>query len=326
MNIGKVPNEELKKIILDKIKHKRDEIILRPQIGEDCSAVDFGENVCVLTTDPITGTAHEIGRLAVQVSCNDIASAGVEPLGLMVTILAPPGTRESELELLMTDLCGTADELNVDIMGGHTEITAAVNRFVVITTAIGKAVKGKMVTTAGAKPGDSIVMTKTAGIEGTAIIASEKEKELEEAFGIEFVNKAKEYIKSISVVKEGKIAGEFGVNAMHDVTEGGLLGAVWEVAEASGLGIRIDKNKIPVAHETKMISDYYKIDPLKLISSGSMVIACSDGEGLVKELAQNGISAAIVGTFEAAQDRLIITDSSEEKIIPPGSDELYKVI
>jgi hydrogenase expression/formation protein HypE len=154
MKIGKVPNNKLKKIILDKISFNRSDILIRPKIGEDCSAVDFGEYACVLSSDPITGAANEVGRLAVHISCNDIASCGVEPIGLMVTILAPPESTEKELETIMHQLCDTASSLKVDILGGHTEITDSVNRFVVVTTAIGKGMKNKLIKSSGARPGN----------------------------------------------------------------------------------------------------------------------------------------------------------------------------
>lgn len=326
MKIGKVPNNVLKDIILNKIKAKRPEVLVRPGIGEDCSAVDFGDNVCVLSSDPITGAVNEIGRLAVHVSCNDIASSGVEPIGLMVTILAPAGTTEKELETVMEQISGEASKINVDIIGGHTEITDAVNRFVVVITSIGKALKNRLVTTSGARPGDFVIMTKSAGIEGTAIIAHDREEVLKEKLGTELVENAKTFINSISVVKEGRIAGEFGVSSMHDATEGGILGAVWEIAEASGTGIRVYKNKIPVEQETQKIAGFFNIDPLRLISSGCMLITCKDGEGLLEKLKDNGINAEIIG--EVVDDRLciLITDNGEEEITQPDADELYKVI
>ena len=325
MEIGKVPNDVLKKIIFSKIKTKRQEVLLRPKIGEDCCAVDFGQDVCVLSSDPITGTVNEIGRLAVHISCNDVASCGVEPIGLIVTLLLPPGTTENELDIIMGQVCETADALNIDIMGGHTEVTSAVNRFVIISTAIGKVLKERLVTSSGAKPGDYVILTKSAGIEGTAIIASDREEELVKSFGEEFVRKAKSYINNISVLKEGVLAGRFGVTSMHDVTEGGVLGAVWEVAEASKAGVSIHKELIPVADETLRISEYYGIDPLKLISSGCMVITCSDGIGLVKKLEEAGIKATIIGRVTKRLDKELICLDKVEKIMPPESDELYKV-
>lgn len=326
MEIGKVPNNILKKIVIDKIKHTRSEIILRPRVGEDCTAVDFGDYACVLSSDPITGAVNEIGRLAVHVSCNDVAACGVEPIGLLVTILAPPDSSEEDLDIIMTQLVDTANLLNVEIMGGHTEITASVTRFVVVTTAVGKALKGKLVTSSGAKDGDSIILTKSAGMEGTAIIAHDKEEELTNQLGKEFVKKAKAFINNVSAVKEGIIAGNYGANAMHDVTEGGVLGAVWEIAEASEKGVILYKNKIPVAFETEEICKFYSISPLKLISSGCMIITSSNGKELVKELENNGVMATIIGEITEEKRKVMYDDNNIIQINQPDTDELFKVV
>jgi hydrogenase expression/formation protein HypE len=326
MEIGKVPNDILKSLILGKIQNKREEVLIKPGIGEDCTAVDFGEYACVLSTDPITGAVNDIGRLAVHISCNDIASCGVEPLGLMVTILAPPNTTEDELGAVMGQISDTAASLNVDIIGGHTEITSSVNRFVITSTALGRAIKGKLVTTSGARPDDDVIMTKKAGIEGTAIIAADKESSLKESLEIEVLEKAKSFVKYISVIKEGIIAGDFGATAMHDVTEGGVLGAVWEVAEASDAGVIIYKDKIPLAEETIIICNHFGIDPLKLISSGCMLITAQDGQGLVRKLNEGGIEATIIGKITAEKEKILLNNGLEEEIALPDSDELYKVV
>ncbi|MGI6776842.1 MAG: AIR synthase-related protein [Acetivibrionales bacterium] len=183
-----------------------------------------------------------------------------------------------------------------------------------------------MVTSSGAKPGDCIIATKSAGIEGTAIIAFEKEKELKAVFGKDFVDKAKGFIKNISVVKEGVIAGKFGVSAMHDVTEGGILGALWEIAEASGVGIVVYKHDIPLEGETCKICEYYGIDALKLISSGCMLVTCADGNGLVNKLLESGINAVIIGKVTDNKRKILIDGEVIKEIAQPGSDELYKIV
>jgi len=326
MEIGKLPNSLLKEIVLDKIKGTRKEILLRPKVGEDCCAVDFGNNVCVLSSDPITGAENEVGRLAVHISCNDVASCGAEPLGLLVTILVPPRATQKELESVMTQICDTANSLNVDIIGGHTEVTSAVNRFVIITTAVGYVLKDKLVSSSGAQAGDDIIMTKYAGIEGTAIIAHDKEKELSDKIEKDVLEKAKSLVKDISVVKEGVIAGQFGVNAMHDITEGGVLGAIWEVTEASEKGAVIYADRIPILDETLKICNIYGIDPLKLISSGCMIITCRNGKRLVEELEKSYIKATIIGQItEGNKKQLVLKDGSVD-ITEPSSDELYKVV
>lgn len=326
MEIGKVPNDILEKIVLSKLRYNRSEVLLRPKVGEDCSAIDFGDNICVLSSDPITGAANEVGRLAVHVSCNDIASCGAEPVGIISTILLPAGTSEEELDVIMSQMSEEAALLNVEIIGGHTEITAAVNRVVVISTVLGKVLSNKLVTTSGVRPGDSIIMTKWAGLEGTAIIAGEKETELVGHVGRKTVEKAKALINSISVVKEGLIAAEFGATAMHDVTEGGLLGAVWEMAQASKVGLIIYEEKVPIQKETLSIAKFYNIDPLKLISSGCMLIACADGAGLVEKLESSGIKAAVIGKATEDETCLLASADGTWEIPQPEPDELYKVI
>jgi len=328
MESGKVPNDILNKIVLSKINMFRKDVILRPGIGEDCAAIDFGKYACVLSTDPITAAANDVGQLSVHISCNDIASCGVEPLGLMVTILCPVGTTEAELEKVMEQICLTAAELNVEIIGGHTEVTSAVNRIVLSTTCIGKALKKDIVSSTGARPGDSIVMTKSAGLEGTAIIANDFEHKLVGIINDDELNLAKSFIKSISVVKEGVLAGRFGATSMHDITEGGVLGAAWEVAEASGAGIIINKDIIPIEAVTQSICKALDLDVLRLISSGCMFITCLDGEGLVRHLESNNIKATIIGTVTANRnERLLISkkDGTIKDIEPPKADELYKV-
>jgi hydrogenase maturation factor len=324
MDIGKVPNSILNEIVINKIKVNRKEVLIGPKIGEDCGAVDFGEEVCVLTSDPITGAANEIGHLAVHVSCNDIASSGAEPLGLLVTILAPGGTQKEDIESVMLELAEAANSLNVDIIGGHTEITAAVNRMVIISTAVGKVQKDKLVTTSGAQVGDDIIVTKSAGIEGTAIIAHDNEEELVDRLGKDFVEGAKAFIKRVSVVKEGLVAGAFGVNSMHDVTEGGILGAVWEISEASKTGAVIYKDLVPVENETLKICEIYGIDFLRLISSGCMMITCKNGSKLVEKLNSNGIKAAIIGKVTGDGERKLVCGDKVLYIGESSTDELYK--
>lgn len=325
MEIGKIPNDILKDIIIGKIKKKRNEVLIMPKVGEDCSALDLGGNVCVLSTDPVTGAVNNIGRLAVHISCNDVASCGAEPVGLLATILAPPQADIKDIEQVMMQMSETADSLNVDIIGGHTEVTSAVNRFVIISTAVGKVIKDKLVSTSGACEDDSIIMTKYAGLEGTAIIAADKEHELERHLNKEIINKAKNLIKNISVVREGIIAGKFGVNSMHDVTEGGILGAIWEVMNASGKGAIVYKDRIPITEETAVITKHYDIDPLRLISSGSMIITCKEGDKLVKLLQSSGINASIIGRVTKEGPIYLVDGVNKSEVTQPKADELYKV-
>ncbi|SEF84295.1 Hydrogenase maturation factor [Caloramator fervidus] len=322
MDIGKLPNDVLKEKILRKIRKINDEVVLTPSIGEDCAAVKFGDEFCVITSDPVTAATKDIGKIGVIINSNDIASSGVRPLGITVTLLAPPYAKIEDIEAIMEDVIKTCEEFNIDILGGHTEITDAVNRYVLSITAIGK---GKsIVKTKGAKVGDDVVMTGFAGLEGTYIIVNEYYDKLLSIIDKDILDSVKKLQISISVLKAGLIAGEFKVNSMHDATEGGILGALWEVANASDRGIYIYKDKIPVLNETKIICKSLNIDPYKLISSGAMIITTEKGEELVKKLNEYGIHAAIIGKI--TEKGCIINDNGiEYEIEKPLSDEIYKV-
>lgn len=327
VEIGKLPNKVLKKAVFSNIKHKRNEIIQGAAIGMDNAIIDFDDEVCVMSTDPITGATKDIGRLAIHISCNDVASSGAEPIGVLLTILVPPNTTEDDIHYIMGEAGDASKELNVEIMGGHTEVTDAVNRVVLSTTVVGKQKKEKMLDPDNIKVGHKVLMTKYAGIEGTSILANELEDYLVDKIGKSQVEEAKSMGKFISVVKEGIICGQIGVNYMHDITEGGVLGAVWEGAMAIGKGIKIYEHLIPIRDITKRIAHILNIDPYRLISSGSMlIIAADDKVPIIEErLKLEGIKVTVIG--EVIEEGVYIeSDGSIEEIESPGSDELYKAL
>ncbi len=327
MKTGKVSESILKRSVLKEIKTKRPEILLGAGVGEDCAAVMVAEDeVLVLSTDPITGASQDIGLYAIQITANDLASSGAEPIGVLVTVLLPEETEEAELKQLMRQMQENCEKLHMQIMGGHTEVTKVVNQPVVSVTGVGKIKKDALVSTGGAKPGDDMVVTKWIGLEGTGIIATEKEAALSERFSKDFINKAKSLKEYLSVVPEGMIAVKNGVSAMHDVTEGGIFGALWEMAEASGIGLEIDLLKIPVKQETIEVCEFFGINPYELISSGSMLIATKDGNGLVQALEKEGIAATVIGKATSGNDRVLLNQEERRFLEPPKTDELYKVI
>jgi hydrogenase expression/formation protein HypE len=325
MNIGKVSETVLKRSILKQIKHRRDEVLVGPGVGEDCSVLELKEDeVFVISTDPITGTTENIGTLAVHITANDISSNGAEIVGIMLTVLLPDGYRESDLKEMMKEIETVCESLNIEIMGGHTEITAAVNQPIITVTGVGKMPKKYMIKTAGVIPGQEIVMTKWAGLEGTAIIAHQKEAELLSKYTRDFIAGAKNFIKNISVVAEAKIARNIGVTSMHDVTEGGIFGALWELGEASGVGIEVDLKKIPIKQETIEICEFYDLNPYQLISSGVMLMVTDKANELVEALKKNNIPAAVIGRVTANNDRVVLNEEEKRFLEPPKSDELYK--
>lgn len=324
MKEGKLDFDDLRKIILDNKTIKRNEVKVRNDVGEDCSIIDFDDYEAIFSTDPITGANENIGRLAVQINCNDIASTGGEPIAIMVTILAPTTSTLEEINRVMNEIDDEAAQIGVEIIGGHTEVTSAVNKIIISVTVIGKNLKGKSIKTAGAKLDDDVIVTKKIGMEGTYILISDHEERLKKILSKEEMDFGKSLINRISVLEEGKIGGELAVNSMHDITEGGLLGGLFEVAMASDKGFIIYNDKIPMLDVTKKVCDEFKIDPLRLISSGSMLITTSNGREVIKKLNEHGIEASIIGKI--IEKGGILVDRNQEIIVePPKRDELFNI-
>lgn len=321
MRVGKLTNEQLDRLILSKLKHNRKEVVMAPGIGVDCTAVDIGNRLTVLSCDPITAAQTRIGSLSVNVCCNDAAASGAEPIGLMVTLLLPPSVTEQEVSDLMDELIEAADNANVDVIGGHTEITNAVTRIVTCTTVIAREGRNGTISPRGMRDGDSLIMTKHAGLEGANILADciedvhsiLTEKEIAIAHG---------FAGQTNVVREGMYAADHGATAMHDATEGGVLGAAWELSDASSIGLLIDKDAISVHPVTAKLCAAAGIDPLRLISSGCMLITCPNGKEMVKGLRKIGIDACIIG--KACGSGVRLKDGSI--VEPPEADEIYKVV
>ena len=329
LKTGKLDSKLLEDIVFKNIKFRRPEVLTRPGIGEDCAVVDFGEYECVMSTDPITAAASEIGRLAVHISCNDIASNGIEPLGIMLAVMLPEGTTEEQVEEIMKQAGEASAELGVEIIGGHTEITSAVNKPVIVSTAIGRGLVSSSQRAENMKVGDYILMTKQAGLEGTGIIAGDCREELKGDLTDEEFLEAAEMLKQVSVVKEGVIAGRIGTSGMHDITEGGVLGAIWEMCSIAKTGAEVWPDQIPVAEVTKKICQRYGIDYLRLISSGSMIIMVRPEvrTRMETELRNAGIPVACIGRIcEKDGGIKMVVDGEKVEIEPPASDELYKAI
>lgn len=325
---GKIPPEKLKSIVFRRLGIEDSRVLIKPGVGVDATAIDLGDTILVASTDPITGASKHIGFYAINVNANDVATFGAKPKWFLVTILLPEDADEVLLEEIMDDLDKSARELGISIVGGHTEVTPGLNRPIVVGTMFGEVKREKLIYSSNARAGDAIILTKGAAIEGTSIIAMEKEEELKEVFGEEFVRRAKDFLWKISVVKDALIAGEIGVSAMHDPTEGGITNGLHEMADAGNLGFRVYWERIPIAEETKKICEYYNLDPLALISSGALMISAPEENAgkIVKALKNENIEASVIGEFLKDRNvRVIIRDGKEEKLKQPSSDELWKL-
>jgi len=323
IKIGKIPPEILSTAVYPFLGKKRKEVLLHSSFGEDCSVIDFGEKVAVLSSDPITGADKLGAYLSVFVACNDLAACGADPVGILVTLLFPENTYEATVRDVMENIHKACLKIGIEVLGGHSEVTASVNKTVISTTAIGFALKDNFVTSSGARPGDDVIITKYAGLEGTAILATDFENILSPIWDSKKIKEAQNLIEYISVIDEGKIASSLGISAMHDITEGGVLGAAYEVAKASGTGIEIYEDRVPLLDVTKEISNIFNINPLGLISSGSMLICARNGHGVVEALKKEGINAGIIGKITNDQKYRLIKNDSITEFSPLERDELF---
>jgi len=325
VRVGKIPPQVLESCVLPYLGQRRPEVLVHSGLGVDSAVVDLGGELCVLSSDPITGATHNLGWLAVNVSCNDLAANGAEPVGVMVTLLAAERTAEDDLKQIMKDIHRACLELGIEVLGGHTEVTQGLPAPILCMTAVGKAVAGRLVNAMGARVGDDVVLTKAAGLEGTAVLASDFEAELLQHLDPTIVKSAQSFLSRISVVTEGTTAARCGANAMHDVTEGGVLTALYEMAVASQVGVEVWAENIPVLPETVAICDYFGLDPFSLVSSGAMLIAAPSGAALVGELSAQGVPASIIGRV-TANGRVLHRRGRQEEIVPAERDELWRVL
>ena len=331
LSIGKLDPNILKELVFGCLGRPSPRVIIGPKIGEDAAVIDFKDRVLVVHSDPITGAIKDVGWLAVNICANDIATRGVRPLWILIVMLLPQNIKFSQLKQITGQIDKAAKELDIAIIGGHSEITAGINRPILITTAIGEAEKGKFVSSSGAKIGDHIIMTKGAAIEGTAILSTEITKRLESKISREIVKDAQNFIKRTSIVQDALIASEVGgVHAMHDATEGGVAGGLQEIALASNVSIQAYEEKIPVYKETKAICRALNIDPLKTIGSGSLIISVhpDKAKGIVVALQEKGIQASIIGRVKDKKDKSCIfrRDGTTLNLSKPIKEEIWGIL
>jgi hydrogenase expression/formation protein HypE len=321
---GKLTARDLQERVFPHLGH-RDDVLVHATVGQDCAILDFGPTVCVVTTDPITGAGKHLGRLAVHVACNDLATTGAEPVGLLLTLLLAGETAGADLEHIVREAGAAARTIGVEIVGGHTEVTPGIDRPIVVVSAIGRAPHDRYVSAGGGRPGDALLLTKSAGIEGTAILATDLASRMRGMVDEDTLARARTFIDRISVVPEGRIGARCAATAMHDVTEGGVLTGVWELADASRCGLRLDADAVPVAPETQAICVALDADPLALISSGAMLIGVANPGPMQAELEAAGINSAVIGTL-TERERLVIRGGRTLDLVPPDRDELWRLL
>ncbi|MBI3697678.1 MAG: hydrogenase expression protein [Acidobacteria bacterium] len=278
---GKLPPALLEKL-LQGLPQSAD-VLIGAAYGEDAAVVAGRDDECwVITTDPITFAAEQLGWYLVQVNANDIACMGATPEFLTAALLFPAGaTTPEQIEECFDQVRRACGELGISWIGGHTEITPAVSQPVACGQMIGRVARSRLVTSGGARTGDDIVLIGLLGVEGTAILAREKRADLAAHFPSEFLDRAARFLfdPGIGITRAARVACDAAhLTALHDPTEGGLSSALREIGAASGLGALLYDRELPAAPETRGLCAFFGIDVLGLISSGSLLAACDPSE------------------------------------------------
>jgi hydrogenase expression/formation protein HypE len=328
---GKIPVDILKEVVFKNLGAERKEVVVGPSAGIDGAVLDLGDKSLVVSMDPITGAVDRIGLLAVNVNANDVATFGVEPSFLFSCMLLPENAEGKLVEAISTQMNTAAKNLGIAIVGGHCESTLGLANPIVVCGILGVTEKNGYVTAGGAKPGDKLILTKSAGIEGTAILATDREKKLQRTLSTAVLEKAKNFWSQISVVKDALTAYRIGsVHAMHDPTEGGVAGGIHEMADASNVGVEVFEEEIPVQPETAEICNHLQIDPLQLIGSGALLVSteAKSASQIVRALKRERIQASVIGEFTENKEQRILTkrDGSEKALPRPLFDHLWTAL
>lgn len=315
MQLGKVRPVILERYVFPFLGSSSQDIIIGPAVGEDAAVIANGAHFLVISSDPITGVAESIGRYAVDINANDVATMGAEPRFMTLTVILPPYTNEDDLRGITSEAHAEASRLGISIVGGHTEVTDLIEKPILVGSMVG--FTKRLLSHEQIQAGDRIILTKGAGIEGTSILARTYAGELKRR-GVDeqILEEARCFSKQLAVVKEALLARDL-CRYMHDPTEGGILGGLHELCGRAGVGFAVDKEKILVLPTTQIICAALSVDPLKLIGSGALLIVVSSdrADQLLAKLEGEGIEARCIGN---------ITEGGRN-LPPVEQDELWRL-
>ncbi|MCY3692640.1 MAG: AIR synthase family protein [Chloroflexota bacterium] len=333
MKPGKLPPDLLAELLPNAGTHDS-RVLVGPAVGEDCAVVEMGDRLLVAKSDPITFAAERVGWYAVQVNANDIACAGAEPKWFLPTLLLPAHFTPDDVRAIFLDISNACSELGAAIIGGHSEVTLGIDRPIVAGTMLGELLnREQLVTTAGARDGDSVILSTGVAIEGTAILATECAEELRQA-GVDTttIERAAGYLHEpgISVVKAAQaLCGSVDVHSLHDITEGGIVTALREVATASNLGVVFEAESTPVLPECAAICEALGVNPIGLLGSGALLatMPAIDAPRALRALDSVGVNGWEIGQMIEEADGMWLIDRTGEHMLPEFiRDELARYL
>lgn len=329
--VGKLPPAYLARL-LAKTPLLDNRILVGPGIGLDCAVVDLGSHLLVFKSDPITFATDEIGWYAVQVNVNDIATTGATPRWFLMTLLLPEHHTTLDLiDTISNQVFTACQEIGVSVIGGHTEITHGLDRSILIGTVIGEVNHQDLITPEGARPGDSLLITKGVPVEATAILAREFPTELLESLTADEIAQAQDFLyqPGINILKEADLVTRTGkITAMHDPTEGGLASALWELAEACQHTIVFKPDLVPVPELAGRVCQNFEIDPFGAIASGALLVCTppSEASNICRIVEGEGITCTEIGRLEEGPAQVWSESGKDRRLFPrPERDEIARV-
>ncbi len=313
--MSKFSLDVLQKCVFPYINTTDPDVLVGAVFGEDVALTSVGGDILASHVDPIVGAISNIGSLAVHVACNDLAASGIPPRWLLLLILVPRLEDEDLLEQIMRDSSRAAKDVGASIIGGHTGYSSGLLRPLVAVTAFGTASGRKPVRTSGAHVGDSVLITKGVGLEGTGILAHDfADVAIKLGLNKQDLEEARSLLNRISVIPEALVLSENSVSAMHDVTRGGVLETLLEIAYLSGVGIEIDSARIPIPPIVERFANAFQFDPMRMISSGTLAATMPKErvEEVRRALKKLNINFAFAGKITKGKGVHILNNKGED--------------
>lgn len=335
MKIGKVAESVLKRSVLKQIKLNQGmKMIDGASVGADCAIfAPFGDQKGASTGLHMCSTMQEMAiyepsdlwRLFHRVLNNLACVGAVSEVGVMVSLLIPEWMEEPQLQIYTKEMASVCKALKINLMGGQTNVSDHLKQLHVAVTGIAATPKTGLEPHGKVKPGQDIVITKWIALEGTSLVAKAGREKLMSRYPLYLIDEGEAMKQWMSVVPEAAVAITSKVSGMHDVSEGGIFRALWEVAERSGVGLCVDLKKIPIRQETVEICEFFQLNPYEMLSGGSMIMITEDGEALAEALALADIPATVVGKITEGHDKVVINDEETRFLDRPRTDEIYKM-
>jgi hydrogenase expression/formation protein HypE len=334
MKIGKINQETFRHYLLGRLGKKDATVIVPPLAGVDAGVVDAGGGrVLVIAEDPIftmPGLPLEMfGRFTVHIGASDVAVMGVKPRYMTYSLLMPPESGLRELKAIVDSIHETAVSLDIAVVGGHTGFYPGLSAPLIGgITVFAFAKKGAYVTPAGARPGDAVILTKGPAIETAGLLSVLREKELRGKYPSRLIRRAQALCRKITVVEDALTAMKAGgVTAMHDATEGGVVGGLYEIASASGVGLEADERLMIYPDEVRMVCEAFGIDPVCAIAEGSLLLTAGSAAApkILRRLKAAGIEASVIGGVTAKRRKRLLRrrDGSAMPMAIPEQDPFW---